>query len=137
MQRIREAGAVAALLMLACAEPSSPDIEGSRAVAERARQRGVSFRALGNEPGWLLEVGPEALLLIWDTGAQRDTFPLPEAVAAPAGERLLQTSNPRRRLRVRIAPGPCHDTMSGERFADTVEVRLGGDPPLRGCGGSL
>jgi uncharacterized membrane protein len=137
VRRIREAGAVAVLLTLACAEPTSPDIEGSRAVAERARARGVSFRAVGNEPGWLLELGPAAALLVWDTGAQRDTFPLPEAAAGPAGERVLETANPRHRLRIRIAAGPCHDSMSGERFAESVEIRLDADPPLRGCGGSL
>lgn len=136
--------ALAAGLLLACAErhspggePASADIQGSRALAAAARERGVSFRALGNEPGWLLELGPEATLLVWDTGARRDSFPLPESGSARGGERVLETANARHRLRIRVTPGPCHDAMSGERFADRVEVRLDEEPALRGCGESL
>ena len=137
MQLVSAGRALLAVLGVACSEPSSPDIEGSRELAARAAERGVVYRAVGNEPGWHLELGPDAARLVWDTGAQRASFPLPRAAPAAAGERQLETANADHRLRVRIAPGPCHDTMSGERFAETVEIRLDEDPPLRGCGGPL
>ncbi|MGH7313777.1 MAG: hypothetical protein ACREJV_11430 [Candidatus Rokuibacteriota bacterium] len=40
------------------------------------------------------------------------------------------------RLTVRIRPTPCVDTMSGDRYASTVEVELDGRA-YRGCGEAL
>ena len=39
-----------------CVQQDAPPQAGSP--WDKAKQRGVAFRAIGNEPGWLLEVGP-------------------------------------------------------------------------------
>ncbi len=72
---------------------------------EDARVRGVVYRALGNEPGWVLEVGP-ASRLSWTTnfGQDRYDFEQAQAATAPDGatvlhgaERALSRSRPRSR----------------------------------------
>lgn len=136
--------ALAGLGLAACAsdapppapppQPSSADIAGSRAAAAAAEERGVRFRAVGNEPGWLLEVGPATIHFIWDTGAQQATFPDAAVVRGEPGIRVIETRNDARELHVRIGPGPCHDSMSGEVFDSTVQVQLDRERPFRGCG---
>ena len=68
---------------------------------EDARVRGVVYRALGNEPGWILEVGP-ASKLSWTTnyGQDRYDFEQAEAATAPDGANVTR----RRRMRSRSRP---------------------------------
>ena len=140
-------GALAALGLIACASdapslepppaPASADIGGSRAVTAAARERGVRFRAVGNEPGWILEVGPQAIHFVWDTGARQATFPDVVPVRGEPGIRRIETRTDSHQLHVRIGPGPCHDSMSGEAFENTVQAQLDDEPPFRGCGQGL
>ena len=37
---------------------------------QEARRRGVQFRAIGQEPGWLVEVTADSLRVEWDYGQQ-------------------------------------------------------------------
>jgi hypothetical protein len=54
-----------------------------RAVWEQAKLGGADFRAVGNEPGWHLEIREgRRILLATDYGASRVELPLPEAVAS-------------------------------------------------------
>ncbi len=107
------------------------------AVAEDARQRGVAFRAVGNEPGWVLEIVPErSLRLLYAYGEEEATTPVPEPVTDATGRTTYHAVTEAHDLRVVVEDRPCADTMSGERFEATVTVTLGGDT-LRGCGGAL
>lgn len=105
-------------------------------VWHQAKLRGVAFRAIGQEPGWLLEItnGQEILLLL-DYGQTRVSMPWVEPVVYQQERRteyLVETHD----TVVEIRGDDCTDIMSGEQFPVTVEIRLG-DRRLRGCGRAL
>lgn len=109
-----------------------------RSVWEDAKLRGVDFRAVGNEPGWHLEITRgERMRLVTDYGALEVSVPTPEPVVDPDSSRAIYdgfaSSRP---LRVVLEAKPCADTMSGERFPTSVVVSLG-DEAWRGCGRPL
>lgn len=109
-----------------------------RSLREDAKLRGVSFRATGNEPGWLLEItrGAETVLFT-DWGKTRSAFPTPEPITdAAAGRTEYRAAGGGRALTVVLEARECRDSMSGERFPTTVTVRLDRDV-LRGCGTPL
>lgn len=99
-----------------------------------ARRRGVKFRAIGQEPGWLLEVLRERIELRYDYGQERASVPLPPRRVDPvSGASVYAARTEAHVLEVRITPLACSDVMSGESFPSTVEVRLDGRE-FRGCG---
>lgn len=112
-----------------------------RAVWEDAKLNGVDFRAVGNEPGWYLEIydkgTPEKIDFISDYGQVYYTF--------PSVQRETQQSPPRTRYVARIGghqleatlePGPCRDDMSGETFETKVSLKLN-SRIYQGCGKPL
>ena len=100
-----------------------------------AKLRGVAFRAVGQEPGWLLEItNGEEILLVSDYGQNRHTFPYVEPQEDKAARRTVFQVN--ETTSVLIEGKPCSDTMSGESFEVTVEVSLG-ETVLKGCGRAL
>lgn len=105
---------------------------------EAAAARGVDFRAVGNEPGWFLELDDGVqIVLVRDYGRRRNAFPAPEPEVDEAARRVtFRTTAAGETLRVTLAPGPCEDTMSGEVFDTTVTVTIGGET-LDGCGRAL
>jgi len=62
------------------------DERRAESLVEDARARGVTFRALGNEPGWLLEIGPSGRIR-WTTnyGEQRYDFDQSQTTAVDGG----------------------------------------------------
>ncbi len=109
-----------------------------RAAREVARLSGVDFRAVGQEPGWLLDVDDgERIVLLAAYGSERYVFP----ASAPEVDRAAATTTYRaaaggHELVVLIEERLCHDGMSGEPYESTVSVRLDGEE-LRGCGRAL
>ncbi len=109
-----------------------------RAVWEHAKLNGADFRAVGNEPGWNLEILEQSrIVLVSDYGAVRHEFPLPE----PSADQDARTTRYRTRaeghdLILVLRGEPCQDTMSGESFDTTVLVTLDGRE-LVGCGRPL
>lgn len=103
---------------------------------EDARRRGVDFRAVGNEPGWSLEIQQgRHLLFIGDYGMRRVNTPDPGEQVEGSARRwhaITESAD----LRVEIVDEPCVDTMSGEVFTSRVTVTLGADI-LYGCGRDL
>jgi membrane-bound inhibitor of C-type lysozyme/uncharacterized membrane protein len=110
----------------------------ARAVWEDAKLRGVDFRAVGNEPGWYLEIsGKTHLLLVTDYGQNRYRFEAERAVNDQTARSTTYTARgPEHGLEVVIAAETCHDTMSGEAFASTVTLWLD-EKPYHGCGRPL
>jgi len=100
----------------------------------RKASESVVFRALGNEPGWKLEIFDESrIVLIADYGDSRVERPLPE----PAVDRAARTTRwDAGELIVDVTDRLCRDTMSGEAFEATVVVTWG-ERTLRGCGRAL
>jgi heat shock protein HslJ len=91
----------------------------------------ASYLALGQEPGWTLEITPDRLNYSGDYGAVRLTEVHAGAVAQGAGRSFSGA-----RIKVRINPGPCSDSMSDRRYAETVQLRVD-SKMLQGCGGAL
>jgi putative lipoprotein len=107
-----------------------------QSVWEDARSRGVTFRAIGQEPGWVLEVrGDDHLELmtnygddVYESGTMRrkqrsDGFSLHGMTSS--GE-----------VHISVRHEECTDLMSGERFASRVTVAVAGEE-LHGCGRRL
>jgi len=105
---------------------------------ERAKFKGVQYRAVGNEPGWHLNIYPgERIVFVTDYGKSRHVFPLMEPEVDQ--ERLVtvyETSNGEHRLRVVIEGSECMDDMSGEAFSTRATVTFDGRT-YRGCGRGL
>lgn len=112
------------------------DEESIDNVWQRAKLRGVAFRAIGQEPGWLLEItNGEQIVLVLDYGQTRLELPYVEP----------RVSEPERRTEfilsdhdtvVEIRGERCADTMSGEQFETSVRVTVDGRE-LQGCGRAL
>ena len=108
-----------------------------RAIWERARLSGADFRAVGNEPGWTLEIyRGDKILLVADTGSTRSVFPFTAPKTGAGGSIRYVTTADGRALEVLVDRRPCADTMSGERFDHAVTVFFQ-DRTLSGCGRRL
>lgn len=107
----------------------------AKAIWEGARLRGIDYRAVGNEPGWHLEITEgERIVLVTDYGETRYEFAAPD----PSVDRLTavttyEISDREHELIIRLKDQLCHDSMSGEAFETTVIVSLDGKE-YRGCG---
>jgi uncharacterized membrane protein/membrane-bound inhibitor of C-type lysozyme len=108
-----------------------------RAVWEHAKLSGVDFRAVGNEPGWHMEIRPEVIVLVTDYGEHRYAFPTP----APDEDDVERSTTYRTEadgiaLEITLRGERCTDTMSDEAYETSVEVLLDGRR-LMGCGRAL
>jgi len=101
-----------------------------------ARARGIEFRAVGQEPGWYLEIdNGKSIHVVYDYGEREATMPVPPPVSS--GDSITyEASTDARRLRVVIEKRPCSDIMSGLPFPSTVTVTIDGNT-YRGCGQDL
>ena len=116
------------------------EIDADRALApwdgvffELARDR--DFRALGQEPGWQLEIRKGAeMRFIYDYGRGMAVTPASRAqVDSGSGTLTYRAATEANDLRVVIVPVACTDSMSGRSFPATVSVTLNGRT-FRGCG---
>ena len=108
-----------------------------RSNIESIKLSGGDFWAVGNEPGWSLEIYSDWLVLTTGYGEQRhevlitgrseDRTAQPYAFRGMAGDEEIV---------VGLRAGPCFDTMSGEEFETAVEIDLG-EQHLIGCGTAL
>jgi hypothetical protein len=100
---------------------------------------GTSWRAEEIDGRGVLElqVLGDRIVFVGDYGAQRlTTLGPPKQVGSTTGEELYVAVTDAHRMTVLIRPGPCVDTMSGDRHGSTVEVELDGTTH-RGCGDAL
>jgi putative lipoprotein len=108
----------------------------SRAPWEDARRRGVSFRAVGNEPGWYLEIQPgRQILYVGEYGMNRVLVPNPGPEETATGQRyhVITENND---LLLDVETSACTDTMKGDSFPATVLLTVN-NKRLRGCGRPL
>jgi uncharacterized membrane protein len=105
-------------------------------VWHQAKLRGVAFRAIGQEPGWLLEItNGEEILLITDYGQNRNSYPYVEPIVYQE-ERRTQYVLENYGVTVEIRGERCTDVMSGEEFEVSVSIIMT-DRRLEGCGRAL
>ena len=110
----------------------------SQSLLEDTRVRGISFRGTGNEPGWLLEIGPENRVMFADGyGSMRVVFEsLPPRTDTQPGITVRENTSSAYRIKVTVQRKTCSDTMSDEVFPFTVDVEIEG-AKRRGCGQTL
>jgi putative lipoprotein len=96
-----------------------------------AARRGASFRALGNEPSWSLEIFRDRLAMITELGARRTE--LPYTVSSVGASTTYRASGDGRELVAVVDRTACVDTMSGETFEYAAAVTFDG-AMLHGCG---
>jgi putative lipoprotein len=132
-----------ALVLWGCTQVVSPETKTPEfdetsfgGVWHKAKLRGVSFRAIGQEPGWLLEISDgNEILLVTDYGQTRTSYPYVEPDVFPEERRTRFFVN-HHDVEIIIEGIACRDSMSGEEFAVTVTVAVGEDR-LSGCGRAL
>jgi uncharacterized membrane protein len=104
-------------------------------VWHQAKLRGVAFRAIGQEPGWLLEIkNGEEILVVTNYGQDRKVFPYVDPREDKAARKTVFQVDAN--TSVLIEGKPCSDSMSGETFDTSVTVTLGGQV-FKGCGRAL
>ena len=110
----------------------------SLAIWEHAKLNGVDFRAIGNEPGWHLEISRgRKLIFVSDYGQSRYEFATPEPESdAKTRTGTYRVRNSEHTIEVVIFGQPCRDTMRGDAFESTVTVTLDGRS-YNGCGKAL
>lgn len=104
---------------------------------KEAAARGVAFRAVGQEPGWYVEVGGReapGLHAVLDYGERTVDVATVEGMDGDQGYR--GTTGDGTEVVVRTSAGPCFDGMSGQRFPSMVELTVG-DRTYSGCGAYL
>lgn len=105
-----------------------------RAIWEHAKLDGVDFRAVGNEPPWVLEMREMSrIVLITEYGANRIERPLPQPISDNTRKRTSWDAGD---LQIEITAVLCHDSMSGESFGSRVVIHWQGQV-LTGCGRPL
>lgn len=93
-------------------------------VWDKAREDGVQFRAVGNEPGWLVEVrDDQKIKFVNDYGNLEIKAPVDDLWIGPAGEdKIYYVENDVIQFQVIIMKKAYQDTMSGEVFPYQVRV---------------
>lgn len=97
-----------------------------------AAKRGVSFRATGNEPFWIMEIAPGRLAMITDLGQRRTEGAYGEPLVEGTTTTYRAAGSDGEIVAV-IERSPCTDSMSGEAFEATAMVTFE-DTTYRGCG---
>jgi hypothetical protein len=136
------AALVSFILAAACSTPPTelppPELPQRAGVDPiiAARAEGVTFRALGANPDFLLHIfrNNERIFLAWDNGAHQEMFTDVQVTLPAYRGTIYEAANEGRRLRVEVREAPCRDAgVSGERFSAIVIVSIDGEE-RRGCG---
>jgi len=132
---------IIALFILSLSVHAGSEAESEEEIAARnvwhaAKLRGVAFRAIGQEPGWLLEMTTgEKILLVTNTGQTRTEYPYVEPEVFQ-DQRKSVFSVKQDEFIVTIEGVKCTDIMSGEKFEVSVFIDFNGKA-LKGCGRAL
>lgn len=103
---------------------------------QAARIRGVDFRAVGQEPGWHLEI-IEGKQIKYVGNYGEDTLAVPAVDPHKEQERTFYTVGTEgHELEVEVIEKPCTDSMNGSEHPYTVSVTVDGNT-YNGCGRNL
>lgn len=101
-----------------------------------ARAAGVDFRAVGQEPGWIVDIYTQnRIVALLDYGETLIEFPRTEPTYPAEGATRFDTQADGHTLSITYRRFPCEDAMSGEAYPSAVEVVIDGRT-LNGCGRS-
>ena len=103
-----------------------------------ARVRGVAYRGTGNEPGWMVEIGPATrLLFVTNFGEERHEFGDASTPGADSsGVSVFTARHGNEEIKVTVAREACIDDMSGAEFDHRMVVEFAGRS-LRGCAAAV
>jgi uncharacterized membrane protein/membrane-bound inhibitor of C-type lysozyme len=102
-----------------------------------AQVRGATFRGVGQEPGWHLEVYPERIVFVYRYGDRRAVLPNSGIVEDPGQPvRSWESKTEEHELAITVEDRGCTDVMSGEIYPSRVAVKLDGRD-YTGCGKDL
>lgn len=106
----------------------------ARSLVADARERGVLYRGTGNEPGWLVEIGPgNRITYVTMFGEERHEFAnVTEPGVESAGVRVFVADTDKGSFKVTVTRETCLDDMSGDEFDHRMLVEWGGES-RRGC----
>lgn len=111
-------------------------VDSYESVWEDTKLRGVDFRATGNEPAWVLEMGSEIHLFL-DYGSRSLVFPAVEPhTGSQPNSSVFETRADGHQLHLELSAEPCLDSMSDQVFATRVSLVLDGRS-YSGCGRPL
>ena len=91
-----------------------------------------TFRALGNEPAWYVEIFPDRLAIVTELGTNRTELAHEGPVVA-SGRTTYRAAADGRDATVVIDRRACADSMSGEGFEAVATVSFQ-NRTLLGCG---
>jgi uncharacterized lipoprotein YbaY/uncharacterized membrane protein len=117
---------------LDCVRADAPPQAGSP--WDAARQRGVAFRAIGNEPGWMVEVGrgdAPPLHAELDYGKRKLDVANAQALSGLLG--YAGTAKDGTKVRLVLERKACSDGMSEQQYPVDAMLDVGGTA-YRGCG---
>ncbi|MFO1017520.1 MAG: hypothetical protein U1E03_07985 [Hyphomonadaceae bacterium] len=104
---------------------------------ESARAAGVDFRAVGQEPGWMVDVYTQGrIVALMDYGQTLVEFPAATLTNPAEGATRFEAQVQGHTLSLTARRAPCEDAMSGAPYPATVEVVFDGRT-LNGCGKSV
>jgi membrane-bound inhibitor of C-type lysozyme len=114
------------------------ELNRRESIWEAAMLNGVDFRAVGNEPGWVLEISERTKLLFrYDYDASVIEATASEISPDPEASETVFTANTASGLLVITLRGQiCSDTMIDESYETAVSIELG-DRSFLGCGRAL
>ncbi len=114
------------------------EIDYRQSVWEAAKLRGVDFRAVGNEPPWVLELTGEEANIGLNYGTETLVSRLNRRDINQSDRKTILRSSVDGEIQVRlvIEGVECHDVMSGEAFETSVELMVG-ESIFKGCGRAL
>lgn len=99
-----------------------------------AKLRGIDFRAVGQEPGWHLELTKEGKTrYVGNYGQDSLSADTPEPTKSGEDSTEFNIQTEGKRLKIAISDTPCTDSMNGMEFPHTVTVTVN-DDTYRGCG---
>lgn len=126
-----------ATLTFAGAEPVQCATTEETSPWDDARERGVAFRGIGNEPGWLVEVdGGNAPSLRAQLDYGERNIEASNLDTAPDGSRISGRTAEGDDVSLAIAIEDCSDGMSDQIYPASAELTVG-ERSYRGCGAWL
>lgn len=103
-------------------------------IIEDAKLRGADYMAVGNEPGWKLEIAWDSIRFVTGYATEHYRFATPQPLVDAENKRTTyRASADDHTLTVVITYDRCGDSMSDEEFEGTVEIQFD-DAMLLGCG---